>query len=214
MQEFLKPFEKRLPCVFLVDSSDCVSPDRLAEVNQGLLAFVEKNYSESVCAEICVILFHSEVEEIVPFCPADHFRPVKLQAGGQSAMNQAIIAGLDAIKFRKNVYREMGIDYWRPRLILLSNGSPTDDAAFKSAAMGRLQLELDHNRVMFLPICSGPDANIHLLREYTQDGAGMVLDAAVPLDEAFKQICLGIWEPYYSPHPGTISENDSLVIEL
>ena len=182
MIEIMNSGEKHIACVLLVDTSGSMtSQNAIQELNKGLMEFGKALQSDSKaygCADVCVISFDSTVKEVVPFCPAASFQPPQLQAGGLTALNEAIITGLDAIEMRKQEYKDIGVDYWRPWIFLLTDGIPTDDQYF-NAARDRLRDALDRKKINFFPMGIGPGANIEYLRQYTKDGSGMVLKASM-----------------------------------
>ncbi|MDO5401024.1 MAG: hypothetical protein Q4F17_08600 [Eubacteriales bacterium] len=179
MIEIMNSGEKHIACVLLVDTSGSMNPHAIVELNEGLREFGAALQSDSKacgCADVCVISFDSEVREVVPFCPAASFQPPQLTANGWTSMNQAIITGLDAIELRKQVYKDLGVAYWKPWIFLLTDGEPNDNE-FKSAALNRLHDALDRKKVTFFPMGIGGEANIPLLKQYTHDGCGPVLKA-------------------------------------
>lgn len=171
--------EKHIACVLLVDTSGSMSGRPMAELNEGLRAFGEalkEDAKASGCADICVISFNSTVETVVPFCPADEYVAPVLSAGGLTAMNEAIITGLDLIEARKQEYKAIGVDYWKPWMFLLTDGIPTDDE-YSVDAKNRLQEALNMRKINFFPMGIGENANAAVLKSYTRDGAGMVMKA-------------------------------------
>lgn len=181
MIEIMNSGEKHIACVLLVDTSgSMVCSHAIDELNQGLREFGQALQSDSKaygCADVCVISFDSTVHEVVPFSPAAAFQPPCLQAGGLTSLNEAIITGLDAIEIRKQEYKDIGVDYWRPWMFLLTDGVPTDGEFFNDAR-DRLQDALSRKKINFFPMGIG-DADINQLRQYTKDGQGMVLKASM-----------------------------------
>lgn len=177
--EIMNRGEKHIACVLLVDTSGSMSGAPIEELNRGLEEFAaalqedEKAYG---CADVCVISFNSTVTTVVPFCPAAEYQPTRLQATGLTAMNEAIITGLDAIEMRKSEYKNVGVDYWRPWIFLLTDGVPTDNA-LAGDAHRRLNEALQGNKVNFFPMGIG-NADIQTLKSYTlNNGSGIVLRA-------------------------------------
>lgn len=171
--------EKHIACVLLVDTSGSMSGSAIQELNEGLRAFGEALQSDSKaygCADVCVISFNSSVELSVPFCCAADYVPPVMTAGGMTAMNEAIITGLDMIEMRKQEYKEIGVDYWRPWIFLLTDGVPTDDEFYQDAQQ-RLQEALRDKKINFFPMGIGSGADTQTLRSYTMNGTGMVLKA-------------------------------------
>lgn len=179
----LNPAEKHIACVLAVDISGSMTwPNNLPiqELNAGLQAFGEalkEDDKASGCADICVIAFNHQVTTVIPFTSASEYSMPYLSAGGTTCMNEAIITALDALEIRKQEYKDIGVDYWRPWFFLMTDGEPTDDGECGAGARQRLQEALQRKKVNFFPMAIGPEANIAKLKSYTKDGQGFVLKA-------------------------------------
>lgn len=179
MLEINNPGDKHIACALLVDTSGSMSGRPMDELNEGLRAFGEalkEDAKASGCADVCVIQFSTDVKIIAPFSSAQSYVAPQLSAGGLTAMNEAIITALDAIEQRKQEYRTIGVDYWRPWLFLLTDGIPTDTELEGDARL-RLSEAVNNRKINFFPMGIGSQADIGLLRSYTAGGKGMVLKA-------------------------------------
>ena len=179
MPDIMNPGAKHIACVLLVDTSTSMSGAAIDELNEGLRAFGEALMSDaqaSGAADVCVINFNTEVTVEVPFSPAADYVAPTLSAGGLTALNEAIITGLDAIEQQKATYRQLGVDYYKPWLFLLTDGSATD-TEFDADAHQRLAEALANRKVNFFPMGIGADADIQALKSYTANGNGPVLKA-------------------------------------
>ena len=179
MTNIMNQGEKHIACVLLVDTSGSMGGRPIAELNEGLRAFgeaLQEDTKAAGCADICVISFNSTVETVVPFCSAEEYVVPVLNAGGLTAMNEAIITGLDLIEARKQEYKSIGVDYYKPWMFLLTDGEPTD-GEYASDAKDRLQEALNLKKINFFPMGIGEEANTALLKAYTKDGNGAVLKA-------------------------------------
>lgn len=186
----LNPAEKHIACVLAVDISGSMSGAPIQELNEGLRAFGEALKADdkaSGCADVCVIAFNDKVTTVVPFTSAAEYYVPQLSAGGCTAMNEAIITALDALEMRKQEYKNIGVDYWRPWFFLMTDGAPTDDSAWGADAHRRLQEALQRKKVNFFPMGIGSGANAGNLKTYTKDGQGLVLKAELNcFKEAFQ----------------------------
>lgn len=186
MMEIMNHGEKHIACVLLVDTSGSMSGQPIAELNEGLSIFGEALKEDSKaygCADICVISFNSTVQIAVPFCAACNYAVPELTSYGLTSLNEAIITGLDAIEQRKQEYKDIGVDYWRPWIFLLTDGVPTD-TEYEADAKRRLQEALQEKKINFFPMGIGSNADISKLKSYTKNGNGAVLKTS---KEHFKE---------------------------
>lgn len=175
----MNPGEKHIACVILVDTSGSMSGQPIQELNEGLRAFGEALQADSHAsgvADVCVINFNTNVSVEVPFCPASDYVPPVLSAGGLTAMNEAIITGLDAIDQRKQEYKQTGTDYYRPWMFLLTDGVPTD-SEYDADAHQRIQEALANKKVNFFPMGIGSGVDTQKLKSYTLNQSGAILRA-------------------------------------
>lgn len=178
--------EKHIACVLLVDVSGSMNGTSIVELNEALVKFGEvlrNDTRASGCADVCVIAFNQNVEIVVPFCPAMEYMAPTLKAGGLTAMNEAIITGLDLLEQRKTLYRRCGTPYFRPWMFLMTDGAPTD-SEYESDAKQRLIEAITEKKVTFFPMGIGNDVRTDILKSY--NNGGMVLKAeASHFAEAF-----------------------------
>jgi len=131
----------RLPVVLLVDCSGSmgfknysgiVSP--IDEVNKGIkgmLNYLQNDYDASKRVELAVVAFSSETRVVSDFTPIANKVIPELTAGGKTYMVPAIKLALDMIEERKRELRSHGRSLYRPIVILLTDGGPTEsDSVF------------------------------------------------------------------------------------
>jgi uncharacterized protein YegL len=58
-----------------------------------------------------------------------NFYPKELNTTGDTPMSEAIEMGIKLINERKRLYKQNGIAYYKPWVILITDGSPTDEYA-------------------------------------------------------------------------------------
>lgn len=171
------PGEKHIACVILVDVSGSMM-NSMDELHRGLAEFgaaLKQDEQASGCADVSVISFGNQVDTVIPFCPAAAYNPPRLQAGGMTCMNGAIIMGLNLIEERKKLYRTHGIPYYRPWLFLLTDGTPTD-TELESQAKQMLQAHISKKKVTFFPMGIG-NADTARLKTYA-GGSNPILRAS------------------------------------
>jgi uncharacterized protein YegL len=60
------------------------------------------------------------------FVGVDYFSPPALEANGGTPMGEAVQRALALLKDRKEIYKQNGLDYFRPWVFVISDGKPTD----------------------------------------------------------------------------------------
>ena len=142
--EFAENPEPRCPVVLLLDTSGSMTGQPIAELNEGLREFekaLKGDRLASLRVEVAVVTFGGVVRAFdvsgggqreVPFdanqafVTADSFQPPVLEASGETPMGEAVSRALALLWERKDIYKQNSIDYFRPWILLVTDGKPTD----------------------------------------------------------------------------------------
>jgi uncharacterized protein YegL len=60
------------------------------------------------------------------FVTVDQFMPPSLDANGETPLGEAISRALALLRERKEIYKQNGLDYFRPWIFTITDGRPTD----------------------------------------------------------------------------------------
>lgn len=153
--EFADNPEPRCPCVLVLDTSGSMAGLAMDQLNQALKQFVREVSGDSLAAkrlELAVVSCGGDVRVAHDFTTINQFVPPILMAGGDTPLGAAVERGLDLIDTRKRNYRLGGVAYYRPWLIVLTDGEPTDD--MRQAARRLNESEATKSLVAF---CFGTD---------------------------------------------------------
>jgi uncharacterized protein YegL len=199
--EFADNPEPRCPVILLLDRSGSMNGEPISQVNQGLIEFANDLKNDSLASlrvEVAIITFGGTVkvydlaggiEELSPdqadasqvFVSAVHFTPPVLTATGGTPMGEAVDLGLRLLNERKAIYKQNGIDYFRPWMFLITDGSPTDFTRWPQAAEA-VKLEESRKGVGFFGV--GTDgANLEILSKFSKINPPMRLKGL-----AFKEL--------------------------
>lgn len=153
--EFADNPEPRCPCVLVLDTSGSMAGLAMDQLNQALKQFVREVSTDSLAAkrlELAVVSCGGDVRVAHDFATVNQFVPPILMAGGDTPLGAAIERGLELIENRKRNYRLGGVSYYRPWLIVLTDGEPTDSV--QHAARRLNEAEATKSLVAF---CFGTD---------------------------------------------------------
>jgi uncharacterized protein YegL len=157
LPEFVENPENRCPVVLLLDSSSSMSGEPIEELTRGVSIFKEevlKDTKASLSVEVAIATF-GPVNLVQDFVTVQEFNPPTLEANGFTPMGEAVEFGIDLIEARKEVYKENGIQYYRPWLFLITDGAPTD--SWEIAAQRVRQGETEGKFSFFTVAVEGAD---------------------------------------------------------
>jgi uncharacterized protein YegL len=155
--------EPRCPCLLLLDVSGSMSGEPITELNEGLKAFRDQLLADPLASkrvEVACITF-GPVNVATEFETASVFQPPWLRALGDTPMGSAITSGVELVRLRKEAYRSNGIAFYRPWIVLITDGAPTDD--WSKAAKAVKDGEAAKAFAFFAVGCKG--ANIEVLKQ-------------------------------------------------
>ncbi len=148
--QFAENPEPRCPCVLLVDVSSSMYGAPITQLNSGIATFAQELKADQLASlrtEVAIVTFGSTAQMAHEFVTADQFIAPTLGANGATMMSAGINLALDKIEERKQMYRDNGIDYYRPWLFLITDGAPTESQDVVNAASQRLHDAENEKRV-------------------------------------------------------------------
>ncbi len=114
---------------------------RAALLKKGLET-LKKAVKEDVVArrsiELCIVSFNDRAECITDFCDIDHFKVPEIDPEGETEMGEGINLALDLLEDRKKMYRDYGVSYYQPILVIFSDGENT--GSYNSLARARSRI--------------------------------------------------------------------------
>lgn len=166
--EFAENPEPRCPCILLLDTSASMQGRPIDALNLGVRTFSERLRQDPLASrrvEVCMVAYDSTVRILQPFVTADRFAPPPLTTQGFTFMGTAIHCALDLLAERKEQYRQAGITYYRPWVLMLTDGGPQGEPVdIVEAAAWRLKDDERNKRVAFFAV-GVQDADMHRLSE-------------------------------------------------
>lgn len=155
--------EPRCPCVLLLDTSGSMAGLPIQQLNQGIETFKQELLNDPLATkrvEIALITF-GPVSIESAFQTVSNFYPQTLRATGDTPMGSAITLGIELVTKRKQEYKNNGIGYYKPWIILITDGAPTDN--YYNAS---LQIKEGEERASFAFFAIGVEgANFQILKQ-------------------------------------------------
>lgn len=159
LPEFVDNPEPRCPVILLCDTSGSMAGQPINALNAGLVAFqddVFKDETASLRVEVALVTF-APVRLAQEFVTIDNFMPPLLKADGVTPIGEAIDYALDLLEQRKETYKNNGVQYYRPWVLLITDGAPTDN--WYHAAQRVRQAEMQRRLSFFAIGVEGADMN-------------------------------------------------------
>lgn len=162
--------DPRCPCLLVLDTSGSMAGEPMDQLREGLQTFAAEVQADELTrlrVEVGVVSFGIAIA-VQPFSPPGLFRPPALAAAGPTPMGAAVNQALDLVEARKREYAGLGLQYFRPLVVLMSDGAPTDDIA---GATARALEAAEQKRLTLLSVGLGPNADLGALGRFSTQPA-------------------------------------------
>lgn len=163
----------RVPVCLCLDISGSMSGVPIKELEQGVKAFFGELRDDDVAkysAEVCVVTFGgpNDWEVVLDFAGLENQPPLpRLTASGYTPMGEAVNLALDCLERRKQEYKDKGVDYFQPWLVLMTDGGPNGDEKEFNRAVKRTVAAVNSKRLAVFPIGIGDDADMNELAKFS-----------------------------------------------
>ena len=146
------PGESHLACVLLLDTSGSMAGEAIESLNKGINDFITQTaHDEKTCkrVDLAIIEFNDTARVVQDFVPIRHAEPVKLTAGGCTAMGQAINMAIDKVKQKNKDYAALGTPVYQPWIVMITDGAPTDDISLARQRINEEETKGTHGKLKF-----------------------------------------------------------------
>lgn len=153
----------RVPVCLVLDTSYSMSGPPINNLNQGIAKFYEAIKADDYArysVEIAIVTFGGTAQKILDFESIDHQQQPMLTVAGGTPMGQALQMATALLEDRIKKYKDVGVDYHQPWLVLMTDGRPTDDV--ESVIPKIYQMDVD-KQLMVFPIGIGAGADMKTL---------------------------------------------------
>lgn len=151
--EFADNPEPRCPVLIIADCSGSMSGRPVDAMNQGVDDLYQAIIDDEIArnrVEVALLSFNTETRVERDFSTVSERTRTAMRAGGGTNMHVAIQQGCDILEARKEQYRLGGVPYFRPIMVIFSDGLPTSPRSEMEQANQRLvDMESDSRLTIF-----------------------------------------------------------------
>ena len=170
---------RRLPVYLLLDCSGSMMGEPIEAVKQGVKTLLSELRSDPQALEtayLSVITFDSSARQTVPLTELMQFEEPEIQAGGATALGEALNVLMDSVEHEVNRTTETQKGDWKPLVFILTDGMPTDLGVFDQAAQ-----DVKNMKAANIVACAaGPNAETDTLKKITDNV--LVMNSMLPGD--------------------------------
>ena len=149
----------------------------IQSMRDGVQSFYDALLEDDVTrysAEVCVVTFGGNSPKLImDFDSLDNqvdYRREKissLEAIGGTPMGEAVNMALDCLERAKKYYKDQGIDYFQPWLVLMTDGEPNGAVTELERAIARTNELANNRKLAIFPIGIGDEADMKCLARFS-----------------------------------------------
>lgn len=157
MRFFPSGNQNKVACVLVLDGSSSMKATlstgftRIDALNAGAKIFAKKLKEDEVASEsvdVAVIKVTDPQPELVTdWTLAEDFTPPEITAQGLTPLASALTMAVQMCEQRKKYYFSEGMDYYRPWIVIISDGEPTDSSDVWQTAVDTVQKDIKNKKV-------------------------------------------------------------------
>ncbi|THE12320.1 VWA domain-containing protein [Bacillus timonensis] len=174
-EELLNNPSTRMPICLVLDASGSMTGNPLKQLRLGLQQLFNdllQNEVSKASVELCIITFGEQVKTVLEFQPIKPTIRLKIATGGASPMGEAMVNAISEVKNRVALYKAHGLPYYQPWIVLLSDGTPTDEI---EDSIAQTVNGIKNGDFTLFPIGIGDHADLEILERFSPARPPLVL---------------------------------------
>ena len=161
-QDLIDNPSPRCPVALVLDTSGSMDGAPMDALNAGAQLFIEEVKEHDLArwsVDLAVYTAGGQAQCLQEFIGIEQIGGIApMQATGVTPLGAAVGMALHDLEARKQAYRDNGVPYYQPWLVIISDGSPTD--SWQTAAQ-RARHMAENRKLVSLPIgVAGADLRI------------------------------------------------------
>lgn len=152
---------------------------RIEELQKGVEQFYKAIREDEMAvysAEICIVTFDNKATCVMDFANVERQGDVPILCPvGDTAMGEGVNLALDLLERRKQEYKDKGVDYYQPWLVLMTDGVPNGDPVALDRAITRTAQAVNQRKLTVFPIGIGNEADMGVLNSFSPKRSALKL---------------------------------------
>lgn len=169
--DFTNP-SPRLPLAIVADTSGSMgwgNNPAIGLLNEGLKKFKEEIENDEIACmslETSIVNCGLDVKILAEFDNIYNLNIPKLSANGGTPLGESILLALETLEKRKIEYKNCGIQYYQPMLLIMTDGYPTTSTV---EAIKKVREKVNSNKLSVVCLAIGDDADKELLKNFNNE---------------------------------------------
>ena len=164
---------RKVPICLLLDVSSSMSDKdgsqktKIEEMNDNLVTFldyVRNDARASKICDLCIITFGQKIDVVTNYDSIDNIKNPTFTAHGGTPLGGAIDKAVELLESRRQYYRDNDIEHFKPIVLLMSDGEPTDN--YKASAKS-FSDRVNKKELKIFPVGMGKQFNCSVLEEFS-----------------------------------------------
>jgi len=159
-------YQQKCPVVFVLDVSGSMIDKPINELNKGLQAFEQESQNDIIASQrldIAIVSFGSQARIEHDFALISNYGMPVLSINGSTNLEEGMRKGMTILEDRKKWYRDSKQTFYRPYIILITDGAPDQDPN-STGLVSEIKSAVNSNKFNFWPI-GVEGANMNLLNQ-------------------------------------------------
>lgn len=146
------------------DGTKCPKIDELNRNIDAFLEYVRNDPKASKICDLCIITMGDSVRIVARYTTVDRIHFQHLAAGGGTPLGTAMTTAVDLLKERRQFYRDNDIEHYKPILMVMTDGDPTDEISYISREVSDM---VANKEMKIFPVGIGVNFNHQSLSRFS-----------------------------------------------
>lgn len=183
---------RKVPICLVLDCSGSMRyPDgtRLAKIDElnnnidAFLEYVRNDPKASKICDLCIITMGDSVRVVSRYTTVDRIHFGHFAAAGGTPLGTAMTEAIRLLTERRQYYRDNDIEHYKPILMVMTDGDPTDDISFISRTVSDMVL---NKEMKIFPVGIGLNFNQDTLKQFSPLLQPKLIRNSEAFDKLFK----------------------------